>query len=150
MPGRLMAGIKEIWHRTAALAGDRRHRAFAAREIAALDPHERNRILGDAGLEHWDMAGALRTPFVSEDLLARALRAIGADPADCRTVNGAWHRDMERLCMACTARSRCRRDLATQDFARRYRHYCPNSESLGEIAAGLKAGTAPTHPAGRA
>lgn len=149
MPGRLIAGIKELWHKAAALAGDQRHRMSAAREIAALDPHERDRILGEAGLERWDIAGAMRTPFVSEDLLSQAMNAIGVDPADFQTHHGLWHRDMERLCMACQARSRCRRDLATHDFARRYRHYCPNAISLGEIVAGLRAETT-TRPVGRA
>ena len=43
----------------------------------------------------------------------------------------------------------CRRDLATDDFARRYRHYCLNAESLSEIAAGAVPEALVTRPGGQ-
>lgn len=133
--GHLIDGLREFWRSAAAFADDWRRRRAALREVDGLDPHERSRILGEAGLTRRDL-DAMRTPFVGDDLLTRAMHAVGAAPAAFRARHGYWHRDMERVCMACPARSRCRRDLATRDFARRYRHYCPNADSLSEVAAG--------------
>lgn len=142
MTGHLIDEIMEFWRSAVAFAADRRHRMVAAREMGALDPNERSRILTEAGLTRSEFGDIMRTPFVSQDLLSRAMLAIGIVPSAFRARHEMWHRDMARVCMACPARSRCRRDLATCDFARRYRHYCPNADSLAEIVAETRA-TAP-------
>lgn len=82
-----------------------------------------------------DLALVLRSPCVSDDLVARGLNALGVDVDAFYARNVLWHRDMERTCALCIARGRCRRDLVAGDFAQRYRHYCLNSDSLGRLAA---------------
>lgn len=132
MTGHLIGGILGLWRSAAAYAGDRRRRMAALREIDALDPHERGRVLGEAGLTRRDLGDTMQAPFASQDLLARALCALDIDAEAFRA---GRERDMQRVCMACHARGRCRRDLATGDFARRYRHYCLNADSLSGIEA---------------
>lgn len=149
MAGRLTGGIFGFWRSALSAAGNRRHRLETAREVDALDPHERGRVLGEAGMSRRDFAGAISAPFASEDLLARGLCAIGIDPMIFDSRQDPWRRDMQRVCAGCPARSRCRRDLATDDFARRYRHYCPNAESLSEIAAGAVPEALVARPGGR-
>lgn len=136
MRGVLIDRICGLWRSATAFAGDMRRRRAAIGEIDALDPHERMRVLGEAGLTPTDVREAMQAPFASQDLLARGMCAIGVDPVAFGVRQRPWQRDMQRVCMGCHARSRCRRDLATDDFARRYRHYCPNAASLAEITAG--------------
>lgn len=121
--------------RARAFARDRRDRMAVLREVGALSGEQRAQLLEEAGMSYREFAVAMRTPFIAEDLNARALRAVGADPAAFRSGHVEWSGYMQRLCMTCTARSRCRRDLDTDVFGRQYRHYCSNAESLGEIAA---------------
>jgi len=136
MSGRFAAGIKELLGRAGAFANDRRGRMAVLREFRSLPANERGRLLEEAGLDYREFVGAMQTPFISEDLNARALRAIGADADEFRLRHVEWSRDMQRLCMACTARNRCRRDLANDVFGRQYRHYCSNAGSIDEIVAG--------------
>lgn len=136
MARHLIGEILGLWRSAAAFAGDRWRAKEEMREVDALDPQERARTLGEVGLTRQELGDALRTPFVSQDLLSKAIRAVTVDHPDAlRARHGAWERDMQRACMACPARGRCRRDLATGDFARRYRHYCLNADNLAEIAA---------------
>lgn len=130
-----VGGIREVWRSMKAFWGDRRHRRAALGEIDALDAYERGRVLSETGLTRGELEEALRFPHASADLLTRAVATLSIDTDDFYARHVLWHRDMERACGACPARSRCRRDLATGDFARRYRHYCLNSGSLAELAA---------------
>jgi hypothetical protein len=136
--------LHSLWRLTRGRLEDGWRRLAAAREMAALDEHERARILDEAGLAQRDFHAATRTPLVSLDLLSAGIRAVGADPDAIHSRHGAWTRDMQRVCMVCSARGRCRRDLATSDFARRYHLYCPNAASLAPIAADARRPGAPT------
>ena len=149
MAGRLTGGILGFWRSALSRKEGRKHTVDAVREVDALDARERDRVLGDAGLSRYDFANAMAAPFASEDLLGRGLCAIGIDPVVFSLQRGTWQREMQRVCMGCTARSRCRRDLATDDFSRRYRHYCPNAESLAQIAAGAAPEGLVARPAAR-
>lgn len=134
--GYVTSAIVELWRSATALGRDWRHRRAALEEIDALDPHERTRILSETGMSRLDLVHALRSPYASDDLLAKGLDSLGVDVDAFYARHVLWHRDLERACTACLARSRCRRDLATGDFSRRYRHYCPNTESIARLAAG--------------
>lgn len=136
MSGMLANGIRALVNRAEAFARDRRGRMAVLREVDALSADERTELLEESGMSYREFATAMRTPFISEDLNARALQAVGTDPAEFRSQHVEWSRHMQRLCMTCVARSRCRHDLDADVFGRQYRHYCPNSESLSEIVAG--------------
>ena len=135
MTGRLASGIKTLLGRAEAFAHDRRDRMAAIREVNALAPGERARILEEAGMTYEEFVAAMKTPFISEDLNARALQAVGTDPAEFRSHYAERSRRMQRLCTICIARSRCRHDLDAGVFEQQYRHYCSNAESLGESIA---------------
>lgn len=125
-------------HLWAGLAGrlqDMRTRRAAARELAALDPAERARVLADFGLSEHELTGACATPHALDDMQSQALASLGVDVKAFRAENPLWQRDMARLCLACEARGRCRNDLAEGRFAGHYAEYCPNAESLDEISA---------------
>jgi hypothetical protein len=79
-----------------------------------------------------DAAAARISP---DDLLAGAMMSLGIDFDRLARCDSPWLAEMRFACRACSARSRCRRDLATGDFTRRYRHYCRNADSLALLAA---------------
>ena len=107
-------------------------RAAAARDAGARDTGTMGayRPAGGAGLDAGEDAPGSRVS--PDDLLARAMVSIGLDFTRCE---GLLLHEMRLVCRSCNARGRCRRDLGTGDFARRYRHYCPNAESLALLVA---------------
>lgn len=135
MTGRLARGIRALVDRAEAFARDRRGRMALLREVDALAADQRALLLEESGMSYREFANAMKTPFISEDLNARALLAVGTDPAEFRSQHTEWSRHMQRLCMTCAARSRCRHDLDADVFGRQYRHYCANAESLSELVA---------------
>jgi hypothetical protein len=98
------------------------------------------------GLPERSFDGAI----AGDDLLSRAMAALGIDVGDIALREAPLLRDLRRVCRSCDARSRCRRDLGTGDFARRYRHYCPVAETLSLILSGTASGTSARRPASRA
>lgn len=125
----LLGRIAALWRR-AALPGGARY-GKAAKETETMDARGlAGGVMQTAGRP--DAAPAA----CSEDLLARAMTDLGIDYDAFAEREALWLHDMRRVCRTCHARSRCRRDVGTGDFARRYRHYCPNAASLARIAAG--------------
>lgn len=130
MLGHLIGGIRVLWSSATAWACGRRRRSEATR---IADPHERARTR--VSLTQNVADNVSKPPFASQNLLPWAMRSVDLDPDEIRAFKGAWIREMQLICMACPCRGRCRRDLATGDFTRRYRHYCPNAASLTEMAS---------------
>lgn len=141
----LFGRIAALWRAVAAPAAGNRPRAATAKETETMDA---DGLADGTGLTAGD-TGFLRASPALDDLLAHAMTSIGIDVDDFAMREALLLRDMRRVCRSCHARSRCRRDLGTGDFARRYRHYCPNAESLALIAAGATSRTAVRRPAGR-
>lgn len=133
----LFGRIAALWRPANVLP--HRERGSTAKETETMDAQG---SAGGTGLAAGE-GGVAASHVSSEDLLARAMISIGIDFDDFAERESLWLHEMRLACHACTARSRCRRDLGTGDFARRYRHYCPNAESLARIVAGrhLKTGT---------
>ena len=139
----LFSRIAALWRPAATPPRTRRDRAAPAKSPTR----------GEGMMEaHWPAAGTAPgaeasiapgaeeyRPVVargsSDDLLARAMISLNIDCERLSAHDSAWLQQMRLTCRSCTARSRCRRDLGTGDFARRYRHYCANAESLALLAA---------------
>ena len=124
----LFSRIAALWHPAAAPPRTRRDRAAPAKGTQMDAYRPAAGIAPDAG-----ECSAARGS--SDDLLARAMAAIDIDCERLAACDSGWLRQMRLTCRSCNARSRCRRDLGTGDFARRYRHYCANAESLALLAA---------------
>ena len=138
MTSRLTGGVLGIVRLAIAFIRDRKQARAARLEVQSLDATEGGRLYGELGMTPDEFAAAMRTPFVSEDLLSSAMTSMGADPAVFEAQHRAWSRDMHRVCMMCRHRRRCRRDLAASSFDRHYRSYCPNALSMAEIAESAK------------
>ncbi len=130
MLGHLIGGIRLLWSSATAWARDPR-RWIGATNV--VDQHEqaRTRVNSTQNASN----NVFRPPFAPQNLLPWAMRSVDVDPDEIRALRGAQMREMQLICMACPCRGRCRRDLATGDFTRRYRHYCPNAAGLTEMAS---------------
>lgn len=124
----------EVWHSAVLFYKDWKQRRAAKREIDALGRQEGERVLGECGLTRADLATAMRHTFASSILLPEAMQSVGVDPDAFATRHAGWNRDMRRTCMMCSQRSHCSDQLAAASFATRYRDFCPNRDSLDEMA----------------
>ncbi len=150
----LSARIAALWRAVTALATGRRpgtaretqtmkaHGPGGAPAATRDEPMRGAPMPGESGLPHGFHEGFA----AGDELLSRAMASLGIDVDDFAMREAALLRDMRRICRSCDARSRCRRDLGTGDFARRYRHYCPVTENLSLIVLRASA----RRPAGRA
>jgi len=122
--------IRYLFGRIAASISNRsgRKRAAAARDMKTMGAF---RPAGGVGRDAGE--GAARA--APDDLLARAMVSVGLDFDRLSRRDSPWLREMRLTCRSCNARGRCRRDLGTGDFARRYRHYCANADSFALLAA---------------
>lgn len=124
----------EVWHSAVLAYKDWRRRRAAIREIDLLGRLEGDRVLGECGLTRADLGTAMRHTFAASILLPEAMQSVGVDPDAFATRNAGWNRDMRRTCMMCSQRSHCSDQLAAASFAKRYREFCPNRDSLDEMA----------------
>ena len=67
------------------------------------------------------------------DELPRLLRALGVDPPKLASDDPETMRDLQRLCVTCGEKGRCRHELAAGAAAGRYREYCPNAMTLDAL-----------------
>lgn len=128
--GQLIGEILEVWRSaTAFWHGRERGDEAGGRQGPAG-------CVAGAGPARGELAAMPRICLARADLLMLGVDSLGVDADEFCARYGLLHQDMEQTCAGCCARSRCRRDLATGDFARRYRHYCPNAATLSDFAAG--------------
>lgn len=138
MTSKLGSRILGIARLAAAFARDWTQARAVRLEVQSLDAAEGGRLCHELSMSSHELDAAMRTPFVSDDLLSPAIVSMGADPAMFEARHRGWSRDMRRVCMMCRHRSRCRRDLTASNFDHRYRSYCPNALSMAEIAESAK------------
>lgn len=96
MAAGLVSRFNVFLSRAKAFAKDRRSRMAVLREVDALSVDERVRLLEESGVSYREFATSMRTPFIADDLNARALQAIGADPVEFRSRHIEWSRHMQR------------------------------------------------------
>ncbi len=124
----------EIWHSAVLAYQDWKRRRAAVSEINGLGRHEANKVLGECGLSREDFTSAMRHTFASTVLLPEAIVSVGGDPDDFAVRHAEWNRDMRRTCMMCSQRRHCSDQLAAGKFADGYHDFCPNRDSMGELA----------------
>lgn len=105
------------------------------RSMAGMDGHDREQVLAECGLSRSDLDRLARMPLFSEDLLSPLMRTIGLDPEEIGATEPALMRDLQRVCMACHNRRRCRRSVKHGHAAALYRTFCPNAPAFDGIAA---------------
>lgn len=119
-----------------------RRRADVRENLSDLDafgPAEMARMAQDVGISASDLRTLAAHSSSAADLLDRRLEALGVKSGELALAAPAELRDMQRLCTMCESKGRCAHDLAADPEDPVWRRYCPNEESLMELArAGIE------------
>jgi len=67
------------------------------------------------------------------DLMQKMLGALGIAPETLMKRDPAVMRDLQRLCMSCSHKSRCQHELAVGEAAERFHEFCPNAYTLDAL-----------------
>jgi hypothetical protein len=66
-------------------------------------------------------------------LLEKMLMALSVDPEALANFQPATMRDLQRLCVNCSQKKRCQRELAEGTAAENFHSYCPNAFTLDAL-----------------
>ncbi len=88
----------------------------------------------DVGISASDLRALATHCTGAADLLDRRLEALGVNGEELAHTAPSELRDMQRLCTMCESKGRCARDLAADPSDPVWRQYCPNHETLMELA----------------
>lgn len=102
----------------------------ASRQLGECGPDEVAAIARDLMLGPRDLLTLTRHGPDGARLLQEMLKALGVDPAALARNDAVVMRDLQRLCVSCSFKRQCRRDLAEGKLAENYRDYCPNAYTL--------------------
>jgi uncharacterized protein YjiS (DUF1127 family) len=103
----------------------------ASAELNRMDRRQLSRLAADVGvsiaeLREFGASGPEATVLLDRRLAnLRLTSAAHAQPA--------LHRDMQRVCLRCTAKSRCEYDLDLHPSEPIWMDYCPNSDALNAL-----------------
>lgn len=110
-----------------------RYAAGLHQELAESGADEVARIARDLGIDTAELFKLVDNGPGAADLLQRMLRALGVDRNTLAHTDPLVMRDLQRLCISCSHKKRCERDLAAGTAAQNYREYCPNAVSLDAL-----------------
>lgn len=110
-----------------------RYAAGLRDELVHCGPEEVARVANDLGVSPGELARLARAGPHAADELPRLLRALGADPEKLASIDPMLARDLQRVCITCSGKSRCEHELAAGTAAQNYRRFCPNAISLDAL-----------------
>jgi hypothetical protein len=105
-------------------------------DLAACGPEEVARAAQDLGVSPGELVRLAEKGPDAADELPRLLRALGVDPGKLASKDPIVMRDLQRLCISCTDKSRCRHELAAGTAASHYHEFCPNAVTLDALFDG--------------
>lgn len=112
----------------------RYRRAIGLRnELENCGADEVAHIARDLGVNPGDLVSMASKGEHAADQLPKLLRALGVDPDKLALGNAAMMRDLQRICITCSHKSRCEHDLASGTAGQRYHDYCPNAVSIDAL-----------------
>ncbi|MBB3266728.1 uncharacterized protein YjiS (DUF1127 family) [Azospirillum sp. OGB3] len=100
--------------------------------LQALAPHDRDRVLADAGLTDLTAPSVLRAGHV-DTLLPAAIALHGVDGATVERDRPDLMNDLQRVCALCRSTRTCRRLLAENCTRPEHALLCPNADTLDAL-----------------
>lgn len=100
-------------------------------DFARCDPEDVTRIAHELGVTPDELASLASKGPNSAALLEKMLVALGVD-AEAHQHVAVWH-DLQRLCMSCGERERCKHEFDIGGAAEHFRQYCPNAYTLDAL-----------------
>ena len=105
-----------------------------AHEMEGLGPEERGALSRDIGVSAGMLARLAAARFNAGMELPHLMHALAMDPEAVGRRHPAVMRDMSIVCSECRAATRCCRDLALGVSEATFDEYCPNADTLKELA----------------
>lgn len=99
-------------------------------EFAACGPDEIKAMANDLGMSASDLRTLASEGPGAADLLKRMLVALHVDPAVLDKIDPRMTRELQRSCITCGEKRRCRHELASGTAARNMHQFCPNAPTL--------------------
>ena len=100
--------------------------------LRARAPHDRSRVLADAGLTDMNAPTVLRAGHVGT-LLPAAMALHGVDGAVVEQDRPDLMNDLQRVCALCRSARTCRRLLAEGCAQPEHARLCPNADTLDAL-----------------
>ncbi len=98
-------------------------------------PADVKQMASDLGLSTGELKNLAAKGPDSADLLRKMLVALGVDPDTIAKADPAVMRDLQRLCVACDHKWKCRQELAKGTAAEHFHAFCPNAYTLDAVFA---------------
>lgn len=102
-------------------------------EFGQCEPEEVMRIARDLGMREGELREIASKGPGAADLLNKMLVALQVDPKSIETTDLAVMRDLQRVCITCGDKTRCRHELADGTAADHFHEYCPNAFTLDAL-----------------
>ena len=115
------------WARTYA-----RRRGFRS-ELMNCSADDVARIAADLKIDQGELAALAKKGPGATDLLQKLLVALGIDLKDLDRYDPAVMRDLQRSCVMCDEKGRCKFDIANGVITEKFRDYCPNAFTLDAL-----------------
>src|SRR5262245_2867786 len=113
----------------------KKHRSVhrAEDDLRQCSPEEIMKIAKDLSLPASELRGlTAKGPDAANDVL-KMLRALSIDESTLAKGDPATMRDLQRTCMLCVRKGRCRHELASFTAARNFHEFCPNAYTLDAL-----------------
>lgn len=103
------------------------------KEFQQCGPDEVMQIARDLGVTASELRAIASKDPGGADLLKKLLAALHVEPNQISKANPGVMRDLQRLCVSCADKKRCRNELAAGTAAERFHDYCPNAYTLDAL-----------------
>jgi hypothetical protein len=113
-----------------------RYHAGLRYDLATCGPEEVARTAQDLGVTSGELIRLAEKGPDAADELQQLLHALGVDAKKPAKDGPIIMPDLQRLCISCDDKSRCRQELAAGTAASHYHEVCPNAVTFNALFAG--------------
>lgn len=102
-------------------------------ELAQCSPEDVAAIAQELGINANELPDLASKGPSAADPLKKMLRALHVDPNKLLQIDSQIAQDLRRMCITCSNKTRCARELAGGTAAENYHEYCPNAVTLDAL-----------------
>jgi hypothetical protein len=102
-------------------------------DLGQCGPEDMVKIARDLGLPASDLRALTVKAPDGANAVSTMLRALSMDPAVLAVGDPATMRDLQRTCILCERKGRCRDEFAKDTAAWHFREFCPNAYTLDAL-----------------
>lgn len=112
---------------------NRYRQASPENELARCGPDDVREIAKDLNILPGELQAMAAKAPGSTDLLDKMLLALHINTDVFTKAQPAVMRDLQRLCISCNQKFRCRQELNDDTASRNFREFCPNAFTLNAL-----------------